>query len=59
MTLDKEFFDSLNKIEKYKSKPDLWAFFDSINKIEKLCEALKVQKLEAPSQISKLDRQAK
>ncbi len=58
MTLDNEFFSNLEKLEKYKAKPDLWGFFDSIHKIEKLCEALD-EKHEASSEISKLDQQAK
>jgi len=59
MTLGKEFFDSLDKIEKYKTNPHLWGFFDSIDKIEKLYEAIKDEKNETSSEISKLDRQAK
>jgi predicted RNase H-like nuclease (RuvC/YqgF family) len=59
MTLDKEFFDNLGKLEKYKSKPDLWAFFDSIDKIEKLCIEINEKIQEKPSEISKLDKQAK
>jgi len=58
MTLDKEFFDNLDKLEKYKTKPELWGFFDSIDKIEKLCEAID-EKHDASSEISKLDKQAK
>lgn len=59
MTLDQEFFSSLEKIEKYKTNPNLWGFFDSIDKIEKLCEAIKEEKNETSPEISKLDRQAK
>lgn len=59
MTFDKEFFDNLNKLEKYKTKPDLWGFFDSIDKIEKLCEAKSDQLLEKPSELNKLDIQVK
>ena len=58
MTLDKEFFNNLEKLEKYKSKPELWGFFDSIHKIEKLCEALD-EKREKSSEITKLDKEAK
>jgi protein subunit release factor A len=58
MTLDKEFFDNLDKLEKYKTKPELWGFFDSIDKIEKLCKAID-EKHDTSSEISKLDTQAK
>lgn len=58
MTLDNEFFNNLDKLEKFKTNPDLKDFFETINKIERLCEEINEETHETQSDKSKLDKQA-
>ena len=58
MALDKEFFDNLNILEKYKTNPNLNDFFDAVDKLEKLGEEINVEMQETQSDTSKLDKKA-
>jgi hypothetical protein len=58
MELDKEFFDNLNKLEKFKTNPDLNIFFDSIEKLKILREEISGKKSKTSSDKSKLGKQA-
>lgn len=51
MALEQEYFDTIHKLDKHKSNPNLIEFFDSIGKIEKL-----VEEMDASSKITALDR---
>jgi len=58
MELDKEFLDNLNKLEKYKTNPDLNIFFDSIEKLKTLRKEINGEKHKTSPDKSKLGRQA-
>jgi hypothetical protein len=59
MKLDKEFFTNLDKLEKYKTHPDLKVFFDTIDKLEKLPENINDEIYKSPSDKSEIGKQAK
>jgi hypothetical protein len=58
MELDKEFFDNLDKLKKYKTDPDLSFFFDAIDKLEKLREKLNDEIHQTSSDKTKHGKQA-
>ena len=58
MKLEKEFLDNLEKLEKFKTNPDLNVFFESIEKLGKLREEINDDIHKTPSAKSKLGKQA-
>lgn len=43
MAFDKEFFDCLEKLKNFKTKPELNDFFETLNRLERICEELNLQ----------------
>jgi len=58
MALDKEFFENLDKLKNFKTKPELNDFFDVINKLEKIGEEINDEGHKKVSGASKLIEQA-
>jgi hypothetical protein len=57
MNIDKEFFDNVEILKKYKSKPDLNIFFETIYKLEQLVVEINHDLQERSSQSHKLEKQ--
>ncbi|HNX89258.1 MAG TPA: hypothetical protein PKH58_09255 [Paludibacteraceae bacterium] len=59
MALDKEFFDSLEKLKNFKTKPELNDFFEVINKLERIGDEIDVEDKETITDSATLIKQAK
>jgi hypothetical protein len=59
MNIDKEFFDNVEILKKYKAKPDLNIFFETIQKLEQLVKEINDEILEKSSEFIKLEKQVK
>jgi len=57
MKLDKEYFDSVEKLVKHKNNPDLNDFFETLYKLEHLVEDINHDILEKSPGVLKLEKQ--
>ncbi|HOY31614.1 MAG TPA: hypothetical protein PKW80_07015 [Bacteroidales bacterium] len=58
MALDKEFFDNLEKLRNYKTKPVMTDFFETIYRLEKIGEEIHVGDKKQKTTTSNLIKQA-
>lgn len=58
MALNKEFFDNLDQLNKYKDNPGLKDFFDAANELEKISEDIKGERAELSADKSVLGKKA-
>jgi hypothetical protein len=58
MNFDKEFFENVEILSKYKTKPDLNIFFETIYKLEQLVKEINNEILGNSTEFVKLEKQA-
>ncbi|MCK9612460.1 MAG: hypothetical protein WC401_08715 [Bacteroidales bacterium] len=58
MAFDKEFFDNLDKLKNFKTKPELNDFFDAIDRLKRLCEDINNKNQKKLPGSSELKKQA-